>query len=231
MSGHHHAYYPAHKGDLQLLHMGILGAGPRPLIDSDLPPWKALTVLDVDFDTPELTRYTTYDMQSMDLIEYAELPRFLTGHNGLLLRRDVEFTSLSADEKSVCEAKLGAADGAGLGIQFLKHLARTRLLLHLVDVQPYESDEDPVNAAQKIVAELEKWGEGLGEKPRWLVLNKIDRLTEETVDQHCRAIVDGLHWQGQVFRISALQGDGLRELIFSIMSFLEQKQGNDEEQD
>ena len=109
ISGHHHAYYPGHRGDLQLLHMGIIGSGPRPLIDSDLPPWKALTVLDIDFDTPELTRYTTYDIQTMALIEYEQLPRFLAGHNGIVLRRDVDATELSADEKAVCEAKLGAA--------------------------------------------------------------------------------------------------------------------------
>ena len=110
ISGHHHAYYPGHRGDLQLLHMGIIGSGPRPLIDSDLPPWKALTILDVDFDAPnsELTRYTTYDIQTMELIEYGELPRFVTGHNGLVLRRDVEMADLSADEKAFCEAKLGA---------------------------------------------------------------------------------------------------------------------------
>jgi hypothetical protein len=109
ISGHHHAYYPAHKGELQLLHMGILGSGPRPLIDSDLPPWKAITVLDIDFESPELTRYTTYDIQTMDLIEFEELPRFLTGHNGVLLRRDIEMTELSAEEKTSCEVKLGAA--------------------------------------------------------------------------------------------------------------------------
>jgi hypothetical protein len=109
ISGHHHAYYPGHRGDLQLLHMGIIGSGPRPLIDSDLPPWKAVTVLDIDFDTPELTHYTTYDIQSLNLIEYGDLPRFLTGHNGLVLRRDVEMQTLSTDEKAVCEAKLGAA--------------------------------------------------------------------------------------------------------------------------
>lgn len=111
ISGHHHAYYPGHRGDLQLLHMGIIGSGPRPLIDSDLPPWKALTILDVDFDAPdgELTRYTTYDIQTMDLIEYGELPRFLAGHNGIVLRRDVEMADLSADEKAFCQAKLGEA--------------------------------------------------------------------------------------------------------------------------
>ncbi|NEQ47950.1 MAG: metallophosphoesterase [Leptolyngbya sp. SIOISBB] len=111
ISGHHHAYYPGHRGNLQLLHMGIIGSGPRPLIDSDLPPWKALTVLDVDFDDPsgELTRYTTYDIQTMELIEYGELPRFLTGHNGMVLRRDVEMADLNAEEKAFCEAKLGTA--------------------------------------------------------------------------------------------------------------------------
>lgn len=109
ISGHHHAYYPGHKGDLQLLHTGIIGSGPRPLIDSDLPPWKALTVIDVDFETPELTRYTTYDIQTMNLIEAGDLPRFLTGHNGMVLRRDVELEDLSAEEKAFCEAKLGTA--------------------------------------------------------------------------------------------------------------------------
>lgn len=109
ISGHHHAYYPGHRGDMQLLHMGIIGSGPRPLIDGNLPPWKALTVMDIDFDTPELTRYTTYDMQTLDLIEYEELPRFLTGHNGMVLRRDVAHSELSAEEMAFCEARLGAA--------------------------------------------------------------------------------------------------------------------------
>ncbi|HEY9887435.1 MAG TPA: metallophosphoesterase, partial [Candidatus Obscuribacterales bacterium] len=112
ISGHHHAYYPGHRGDLQLLHMGILGSGPRPLIDSDLPPWKAITVVDVDFDTPELTRYTTYDIQALVPIEYEALPRFLTGHNGIVLRRDVEMTELSAEEKAFCAARLGATQCA-----------------------------------------------------------------------------------------------------------------------
>ncbi|MGF1521043.1 MAG: metallophosphoesterase family protein [Leptolyngbyaceae cyanobacterium] len=107
ISGHHHAYYPGHRGDLQLLHMGILGSGPRPLIDSNLPPWKALTVVDIDFDTPELTRYTTYDVQTLERIEYEQLPRFLAGHNGIVIRRDIPPEQLSADEKAFCEARLG----------------------------------------------------------------------------------------------------------------------------
>jgi len=105
ISGHHHAYYPAHRGDLQLLHMGIIGSGPRPLIDSKLPARKALTVLDVNFDEPDLTTYTTYDMRSLQLIEMGTLPRFLAGHNGVVLRRDVE--QLTPEEQAFCINRLG----------------------------------------------------------------------------------------------------------------------------
>jgi hypothetical protein len=108
ISGHQHAYYPAHKGNLQLLHTGILGSGPRAFVGSSLPPRKALTVLDVNFDDPDLTTYTTYDMQTLALIEFEELPRFISGHNGMVLRRDVEMEDLSQEERSRCEAQLGA---------------------------------------------------------------------------------------------------------------------------
>jgi len=107
ISGHHHAYYPAHKHGMQLLHMGILGSGPRPLIDGDLPPWKALTVLDIRFDSSQVTTYTTYNMQTLELIEMEQLPRFLTGHNGMVLRRDVEMEDLSASERRSCQQTLG----------------------------------------------------------------------------------------------------------------------------
>jgi len=129
----------------------------------------------------------------------------------------------------------GAADGAGLGLQFLKHLSRTGLLLHLVDVEPYESMESPVEgpieAARKIIHEVEKWSDDLAHKPRWLVLNKIDRLLEEERDERCQAIVDGLGWTGPVFRISAINGDGTRELMFAIMDFLEQRRREKSEQE
>lgn len=109
ISGHHHAYYPAHKGNLQLLHTGILGSGPRPYVDSQLPPRKTLTVMDVNFAAPDLTTYTTYDMQTLQLIEFEELPRLIAGHNGVVLRRDVNLDDLSASERSACETRLGAA--------------------------------------------------------------------------------------------------------------------------
>ena len=108
ISGHDHAYYPAHKGKLQLLHMGILGAGPRPYLDSRLPPRKSMTVLDVNFASPDLTTYTTYDMRTMQVIKLEELPRSISSHNGLVLRRDVKMEDLSASERSTCEGRLGS---------------------------------------------------------------------------------------------------------------------------
>lgn len=153
---------------------------------------------------------------------------FTTLHPNLgVVRVDDNRSFVMADIPGLIE---GAAEGAGLGMQFLKHLSRTGLLLHLLDVQPYESEETPVDAANKIVAELEKWGEGLDDKPRWLVLNKIDRLLEEEEEDHCREIVEALDWDGPVFRISALRGDGLRELMYQVMNFLEQsKEASDAE--
>jgi GTP-binding protein len=115
----------------------------------------------------------------------------------------------------------GAAEGAGLGLQFLKHLDRTGLLLHLVDIEPYESSESPISAAKKIIAEVEKWNENLANKPRWLVLNKIDRVLDEELDAHCQEIIDALNWTAPVFKIAAINGQGTRELMFAIMEFLE----------
>ena len=125
----------------------------------------------------------------------------------------------------------GAAEGAGLGLHFLKHLLRTGLLLHVIDVEPYESAESPVQAAKKIIHEVEKWSDELAAKPRWLVLNKIDRLPEEEVDQRCRAIVAELGWAGPAFKIAAINGDGTRELMFAIMNFLELQRREKSEQD
>ena len=106
ISGHHHAYYPAHKGEIQLLHTGNLGSGARPFIDSKLPPQKTLTVIDINFASPELTTYTTYDMATMELVELSQLPRFITGHNGMVLRRDLEMNDLTPAERARCESRL-----------------------------------------------------------------------------------------------------------------------------
>lgn len=115
----------------------------------------------------------------------------------------------------------GAAEGAGLGLQFLKHLDRTGLLLHLVDIEPYESSESPISAAKKIITEVEKWSDNLANKPRWLVLNKVDRVLDEELDAHCQEIIDALNWTAPVFKIAAINGQGTRELMFAIMEFLE----------
>lgn len=116
----------------------------------------------------------------------------------------------------------GAAEGAGLGIRFLKHLQRTRLLLHLVDVAPYEGSGDPVKDAKAIVKELDKFSPELAERERWLVLNKLDLLPEEERDPRCKKIISGLRWKGPVFRISGLAGQGTRELCQKIMERLEE---------
>lgn len=115
----------------------------------------------------------------------------------------------------------GAAEGAGLGIQFLKHLSRTRLLLHLVDVAPFDEDSNPAEDVSKLELELQKFDPDLAARERWLVLNKIDRINADERDAVCRNIVARLNWQAPVFTISALQGAGCRELAGRIMDYLE----------
>lgn len=113
----------------------------------------------------------------------------------------------------------GAAEGVGLGIQFLKHLSRTHLLLHIVDVSGLQSD--PVEEVRAIENELQKFSEELYGKPRWLVLNKIDLLPEAEYEKQCDEVVNTLDWQGPVFRISALNKTGTQELVYKIMEHIE----------
>jgi len=153
---------------------------------------------------------------------------FTTLHPNLgVVRVDDLRSFVIADIPGIIE---GASEGAGLGLQFLKHLSRTGLLLHLIDVAPYESMESPIVAAKKIILEVEKWSPELAEKPRWLVLNKIDRLPSEESDSSCQAIIDELGWHGPVFKIAAINGNGTKELMFAIMNFLEQHRRKDSEQ-
>jgi GTPase len=116
----------------------------------------------------------------------------------------------------------GAADGAGLGIRFLKHLQRTRVLLHLVDIAPPDPDADPVTDARAIAAELKKFSKELAAKPRWLVLNKIDLLPRADADKRCADIVRRLRWKGPVFKISGATGKGTRELMQAVMQALQE---------
>jgi GTP-binding protein len=117
----------------------------------------------------------------------------------------------------------GAAEGAGLGIRFLKHLQRTRVLLHLVDILPPDPEADPVKNARAIVAELKKFSADLAAKPRWLVLNKRDLLPDAEAEEHAREIVRRLRHKGPVFLISAATGRGTRELAEAVMRFLEHR--------
>src|SRR4030088_1077356 len=115
----------------------------------------------------------------------------------------------------------GAAEGAGLGHQFLRHLARTRLLLHIIDAAPVDEGADPARDAKSIATELKKFDPALYRKPRWLVLNKMDMLPAEERKSAAAKLVRRLRWRGPSFCISALTGAGCRELSFAVMNFLE----------
>ncbi|MBD1551075.1 Obg family GTPase CgtA [Pseudomonas typographi] len=116
----------------------------------------------------------------------------------------------------------GASHGAGLGIRFLKHLARTRLLLHLVDMAPMDGS-DPADAAEVIVNELVKFSPALADRDRWLVLNKCDQLLEEEHEEQVKAVVERLQWEGPVYVISALAKQGTERLSYDIMRYLEER--------
>ena len=116
----------------------------------------------------------------------------------------------------------GAAEGAGLGIRFLKHLTRTRLLLHVVDLAPID-DSNPALDAQIIVDEIEQFSPSLVERDRWLVLNKVDQLLDDEREERKQAVIDQLGWTGPVFMISALDGEGTKELAQAMMRYLEER--------
>jgi GTPase len=118
----------------------------------------------------------------------------------------------------------GAAEGAGLGIRFLRHLQRTRLLLHLVDIAPLDPAADPVRDARAIVRELRKFSPQLAAKPRWLVLNKRDLLPPREADKRARAIVQALRYRGPHFLVSGATGEGTRALCAAAMRLLEPAQ-------
>ena len=115
----------------------------------------------------------------------------------------------------------GAAEGAGLGTRFLKHLSRTRLLLHLVDLLPVDMS-DPIENAKAIIRELEQYDVSLSEKPRWLVFNKTDLLPADEVEARCAEIITALNWQGPVAKISAISSQGTQTLAGEIMDFIDQ---------
>jgi GTP-binding protein len=122
----------------------------------------------------------------------------------------------------------GAAEGAGLGVRFLKHLTRTRLLLHIVDVAPYDGT-DPVESAKAIVNELERFSPSLAQRERWLVLNKIDLLAEDEREARCQDIIKALSWQGPVFSVAAINKTGVEPICGQIMEYIEERQMQERE--
>jgi GTP-binding protein len=125
----------------------------------------------------------------------------------------------------------GASDGAGLGIRFLKHLTRNRILLHLVDVAPFD-ESDPAEQALSIARELERFSPTLASRPRWLVLNKIDLVDEETLATRKEAIIAALDWTGPVYEVAAISGRETARLMGDLMTaieYLNAQEAEDEE--
>jgi GTP-binding protein len=143
---------------------------------------------------------------------------FTTLHPNLgMVRVSHEKSFVIADIPGLIE---GAADGAGLGVQFLRHLQRTRLLLHIVDLAPFDTNIDPVKEAKAIVKELKKYDESLHVKPRWLVLNKLDMVPEDERAAKVKDFIKRFGWKGPMFRISALTHEGCDDLVKEIYEHL-----------
>ncbi|CQH49979.1 GTPase ObgE [Yersinia enterocolitica] len=133
-----------------------------------------------------------------------------------VVRMDHEQSFVVADIPGLIE---GASDGAGLGIRFLKHLERCRVLLHLVDLAPID-ESDPVENAKIIINELQQYSENLAQKPRWLVFNKIDLVGPEEAEVRAKAIVEALGWEDKYYMISAANRDNVNALCWDVMNFL-----------
>lgn len=136
-----------------------------------------------------------------------------------MVRIDQNRSFVMADIPGLIE---GAAEGIGLGHHFLKHLSRTRLLLHVVDMMPLNEDTNLVHEARALVKELQKYDESLYQKPRWLILNKTDMMPAENRAELCRQFAEKLGWKDKYFIISALTGEGCKSLTYAIMDYLEQ---------
>ena len=115
----------------------------------------------------------------------------------------------------------GAAEGSGLGLEFLRHLERTKILLHILDLSPDNVEMEPIKAFNDIESELKKYSQTLNKKPRWLVFNKIDLVALSDLDVICEKIIDAIGWQGKVLRVSAVSGEGCDIIAKNVMEELE----------
>ncbi len=147
----------------------------------------------------------------------ADYPFTTLAPNLGVVRLDSQRSFVIADIPGIIE---GAADGAGLGTQFLKHLERCRILLHVIDILPIDGS-DPLDNAKTIISELEQHNEKLAGKPRWIVFNKLDLVLEEEAQEITERILNGLNWQGDVHSISAFNREGIVELTRKVMDFIE----------
>ena len=154
---------------------------------------------------------------------------FTTLHPNLgVVRVGPEQSFVIADIPGLIE---GASDGAGLGHQFLRHLQRTRLLLHIVDLAPFDDSVDPVEQAKAIVQELKKYDEELYSKPRWLVLNKLDMIPVEERAAKVKDFVKRYKWKGPVYEISALAREGTERLVQDIFKHVHVEQKSEQPQE
>ncbi|MGB5491980.1 MAG: GTPase ObgE [Woeseiaceae bacterium] len=167
---------------------------------------------------PNAGKSTLITAMSQAKPRIADYP-FTTLHPNLGVVRVGQLQSfVMADVPGLIE---GASEGAGLGIQFLKHLQRTRLLLHLVDIAPLDPNVEPANEVKAIAAELSQFSEELAAKPRWLVINKTDLLAEDDLSVAREMLLESLQWSGPVFEVSAATGSGTEALGRAVMQELE----------
>jgi len=148
----------------------------------------------------------------------ADYPFTTLAPNLGVVRTDANRSFVVADIPGLIE---GAAEGAGLGHRFLRHLQRTRLLLHIVDLAPFDPEADAVRDARAIVNELKRYDPALFDKPRWLVLNKLDLIPVAERDARVKAFTKAYRWKGPVFAIAAVNGDGCRDVVYAIQDWLD----------
>ncbi|MBA2650429.1 MAG: GTPase ObgE [Legionella sp.] len=168
---------------------------------------------------PNAGKSTLIRAVSSSKAKVADYP-FTTLHPGLgVVDVSAHKSFVMADIPGLIE---GAASGAGLGHRFLKHLSRTCLLLHIVDIAPLD-ESDPIHSAKAIIQELAEYNIELLDKPRYLVLNKIDMIPDEALlQERIQAIVKGLDWKGKVFTISAIKKEGTQQLCFALMQLIDE---------
>ncbi|MDP3269723.1 MAG: GTPase ObgE [Legionella sp.] len=168
---------------------------------------------------PNAGKSTLIRAVSSSKAKVADYP-FTTLHPGLgVVSVSSHKSFVMADIPGLIE---GAAMGAGLGHRFLKHLARTCVLLHVIDIAPLD-ESDPVVSAKAIINELAEYSPDLVNKPRWLVLNKIDMIPDEQErEERIKSIVEGLNWKGKVFSISAISSQGTQQLCYALMQLIDE---------